>query len=178
VPPGLLEDEDVPPGALLDDAPPPGLDDIAPEPEDPLLDVPPMPLGEEVELEVDPLGLLGALEVVEDDDDEPPGTTTVSFSLVVVVVLLEGAEPPGITVVVSFFSQALSASAAAITINNPLRFMSTPFSFCGYKVHPRVSKSCAANPTFSGCPLRQCHPRCSRHDPCLYPGECADRARR
>ena len=85
-----------------------------------MLPVPPVVL-----LELEPLGLLGAV-VVDEEDDEPPGTTTVSFSFV--TVLLDGADGAG-TTVVSFFSQALSTSAASMMTRYPLRFMSTPFSF-------------------------------------------------
>jgi len=136
VPPGLEDDDEAPPeGAeLLEE--PPGLDDIAPDPPVPLLDMPPVP--PVLELEELP-GELGALEVVEEDDD-PPGTTMVSFSF---VTLLVGGEPPGTTVVVSFRSQAPNASAATTIARYPLRFMSTPFSFCGWQVQTPVSKRCA-----------------------------------
>jgi hypothetical protein len=154
-PPGLVDEDELPPLVPDEEPPdmPPPLEDEPPDmpPDDePPEDEPLMPLllpvppGAELELD-EPPGELGA---EDEDDDEPPGTTTVSFSLV--VLLLEPEEgavllPPGTTVVVSFFSQALSARAAATAtaIKYPLRFMSTPFSFCGYKVHPRVSKCCA-----------------------------------
>lgn len=124
----MLDEDDAPPGPLeaaeppvvlplLDEAPP--LDDELPMP---LPDVPPVP---ELADESD-----GALGAAEDDEEEPPGTMTVSFSRVVVVLDPLGAAvlPPGMTVVVSFFSQADSASAPSTTNRYPLRFMFTLLS--------------------------------------------------
>ena len=109
LPPVLLEA--APPG--LDEETPPGLDELIPPllVDDPPL-VLPMPLpGLVLELELEPLGLLGV--VVDDEEDEPPGTTIVSFSLVTVLVD-EGDEPPG-TTTVSLRSQAESARAPIST---------------------------------------------------------------
>ena len=106
-PPGPLEAAAPPPeGAVLEAAPP--LDE----------DVPPVPLGLELELDALPgeLGVLDELEleepgagtIVVEDDDEPPGTTIVSFSFVTVLV-----PPPGTTAVVSLRSHAERARAPA-----------------------------------------------------------------
>ena len=88
-----------------------------------------LPLGVVV-LEAEPLVLpvsAGGVVVVVDDDDEAPGTTIVSFSLVTVLVEGAGAVDGAGMTVVSFFSHALKAKAAAMMIRYPLCFMSTPF---------------------------------------------------
>lgn len=126
----MLDDDDDPPGPLEAAEPlpvPPLLDEEPPDEELPIPppDVPPVP-GLELEL-AESAGELGE---VDDDADEPPGTITVSFSRVVVEVEPLGAAvlPPGITVVVSFFSQADSANAPITTNTYPLRLMFTRLS--------------------------------------------------
>ena len=109
-----VDEEDAPLGLLLEDAAPPLIPPVLDE-------VPPVPLvellpGLVVVLDEEELGALGT--TVVEDDDEPPGTTTVSLVLVVVLVELAGGVallPGGITVVVSFFSQADSANAPTRT---------------------------------------------------------------
>lgn len=122
-PPGLLEAAEPPPIPPLLEDEPPLMPPLVEEPPIPLPDVLPVP---ELELVVESVvGELGAAEV--DDDEEPPGTMTVSFSRVVVDVDPLGAVvlPPGMTVVVSFFSQADNAKAPITTNTNPLRLMFT-----------------------------------------------------
>ncbi|HUP95913.1 MAG TPA: hypothetical protein VM164_13465 [Burkholderiales bacterium] len=106
-----VDEEDAPLGLLLEDAAPPLIPLVVPD------EVPPVPLvellpGLVVVLDDEELGELGT--TVVDDEDEPLGTGTTTVSLVELVDELAGgvALPPGgITVVVSFFSQADSANA-------------------------------------------------------------------
>ncbi|HET7160433.1 MAG TPA: hypothetical protein VFI62_15645 [Burkholderiales bacterium] len=128
----LVDDEDVPLGLVLEaDVPlpvPPVVDDE--ELPIPLLEVPPMPepeLGLVVELDDELGGVLGVV-VVEEEDEDPPGTTTVSRVVLVEVLLGGVVEPPGITVVVSFFSQADKANAPTTAKSIPLRLIFTLLS--------------------------------------------------
>ena len=118
-----VDDEDAPLGLVLEDAAPPlippvVLDDVPPVPLVELLPVPVVELlapGLVVVLDDEELGELGT--TVVEDEDEPPGTTTVSLVVELVDELAGGAElpPGGITVVVSFFSQADNANAPTKT---------------------------------------------------------------
>lgn len=106
-----VDEEDAPLGLVLEDAAPPLMPPVV------VLDeVPPVPLvelapGLVVVLDDEELGALGT--TVVEDEDEPPGTTTVSLVVELVDELAGGVALPlgGITVVVSFFSQADSANA-------------------------------------------------------------------
>ena len=107
-----VDEEDAPLGLLLEDAAPPVMPPVV------VLDeVPPVPVVDElvpglvVVLDDEELGALGT--TVVEDEDEPPGTTTVSLVVELVDELAGGVALPlgGITVVVSFFSQADSANA-------------------------------------------------------------------
>jgi hypothetical protein len=162
----LVDDEDVPLGLVLEaDVPlpvPPVVDDE--ELPIPLLDVPPMPEPElglvVVELDDELGGVLGVVVVEEEDD--PPGTTTVSRVVLVEVLLGGVVEPPGITVVVSFFSQADKANAPTTAISIPLRLISTLLS------SERLIENCT-RPRANTVPLRRRRVGigCESQMPCL-----------
>ena len=108
----VVDEDEAPLGLLLEDAAPPLIPPV-------VLDEVPVPVVDElvpvpglvVVLEDEEAGALGV--TVVEDEDEPPGTTTVSLVVELVDELAGGVAllPGGITVVVSFFSQADSANA-------------------------------------------------------------------